>query len=78
MAVIQPPPYVTDGKHIYIWNDEYEALLADGRLRPSDPPPPPKVKPMTPREKQKLEAARKRALKDAETAIKLFGAEPKD
>ncbi len=85
------PRYVTDGSHIYLWHPEYAQMLQDGRLRPSDPPPPRVAKPPTPREKAKLDAMRKKALKDAEDAVKLlqsavasgvdttelFGAEPK-
>lgn len=80
------PEYVTDGHHIYLWHPEYERMLEDGRLRPSDPPEPPKVKKLTPREKTKLDALRKKALQDAENAVRLlskgtedlFGAEPKE
>lgn len=78
MADTQFPEYVTDGHHIYLWNDEYEALLADGRLKASGPPEPPKPRPLTPGQKAQLERLRKKALKDAEDAIKLFGAAPKD
>lgn len=90
MATERFPEYVTDGHHIYLWNEEYEPLLKDGRLRPSDPPPPRTAKKLSPREKTKLEAQRRKALADAEAAVKLFkntapadltdvfGAPPKD
>lgn len=84
------PAYVTDGFHIYVWHEEYERLLKEGKLQPSDPPPPPKVKKISPREKTKLEAIRKQALAEAERAVDLlkhtttpdledvFGSPPKD
>lgn len=68
------PDYVTDGHHIYLWNDEYEVMLADGRLRPSDPPVIPKIPKLNLREKTKLEATRKKALKEAEDAVRLLKA----
>lgn len=85
------PEYVTDGNHIYLWNEHYEQMLRDGRLKPSEPPEPRAAKKMNLREKTKLEGLRKKALQDAENAVKLlqaagegvntetlFGAEPKD
>lgn len=68
------PDYVTDGSHIYLWHPEYESLLADGRLRPSGPPEPPKVKKISQRELTKLEAIRAKALKDAEDQVRLLQA----
>lgn len=66
------PEYVTDGSHIYLWHPEYESLLATGKLQPSGPPPPRKVMALTPKQKAKLEEARKRALREAEAAVALF------
>lgn len=86
----QFPQYVTDGHHIYLWHEEYEPLLKDGRLRASEPPPPRKARPLSARERTKLEAQRRKALQDAEAAVQLFrhttpadledvfGAPPKD
>lgn len=87
--VTRYPEYVTDGSHIYLWNDEYAAMLADGRLKESGPPAPPVAKEPSAREKTKIEQLRKKALEDAQNAVKvlsasgsdlgsLFGAEPKD
>lgn len=83
------PEYVTDGSHIYLWHPEYEGMLRDGRLRASDPPKPQVVKKLNQREQTKVEALRKKALEEAENAVKiltaqapksdttnLFGAEP--
>src|ERR1041385_3915903 len=70
----QFPQYVTDGFHIYLWNEEYIKLLDDGKLKPSDPPQPKKVDKMTARQRTKLEAARKKALEDAKQAVALFEA----
>lgn len=66
------PKYVTDGSHIYLWNEEYEQMLQDGRLRPSGPPVIPKVKPLSARERTRLEALRQQALREAEEAVELF------
>lgn len=68
------PQYVTDGSHIYIWNEEFESLFEQGKLRPSPPPEVPKVKKLSPKEKVKMEAMRKKAIADAEAALKLFRA----
>ncbi len=86
------PDYVTDGFHIYLWNDEFEPLLTQGKLKESEPPAPPKITAMSPRERTKLEERRKKALEEAEAAVALFkapiagtksledvfGSEPKD
>lgn len=85
------PEYVTDGSHIYVWHEEYESLLNQGKLKASPPPSPKVLKQMTPRQQTKLEAARRKALQDAETAVELlkvpvtqtkledvFGAPPKE
>lgn len=68
------PDYVTDGHHIYLWNDEFEPLFSQGKLRESEPPEPPKVQTLTPRERTKLEETRRKALSEAEAAVKLFSA----
>lgn len=82
------PKYVTDGFHIYLWNDEFASMLGDGRLKPAEAPPTPKAKALSPREKTKIEEMRKKALQDAENTVKvlkqdvdldeIFGAPPKD
>lgn len=83
------PDYVTDGHHIYLWNDEYEQMLLDGKLKECGPPEVPKKKVLSAREKTKLEEIRKKALRDAEEAVRLyknaapsseelFGSEPRD
>jgi hypothetical protein len=66
------PDYVTDGHHIYPWNDELDTLLATGKLQPCAAPVPKAVKELTPKEKAKLEDLRKKALQQAEEAVKLF------
>lgn len=77
VAASKFPAFVTDGHHIYIWNDEYEPLLKDGRLKESDPPPPRAEKKLSSREVQELATLRQKAIDDAEKALKLFGAAPK-
>lgn len=66
------PPYVTDGNHIYLWHPEYERLFNEGKLKASEPPVIQKNKPMSARQKTKLEEARKKALADAERAVLLL------
>lgn len=75
MADVQPPKYVTDGKHIYLWHEEYAQMLEQGKLKESPPPTPKEAgKNMTHRQHAKLEEARKKALKEAEEAVALFKA----
>ncbi len=70
----QYPPYVTDGSHIYIWNDEYARLLEQGKLKASPPPQPKAQKQLSQRQQTKLEEMRKKALHDAQQAVELFKA----
>lgn len=72
MAETRFPEYVTDGYHIYLWHEEYEKLFTEGKLRGCEPPELPKVHKLTQRERTKLEEARKKALKEAEAAVRLF------
>lgn len=70
----QFPKYVTDGFHTYVWHEEYVKLLDEGKLKPAEAPTPKKADHMTERQRTKLEAARKKALHDAEQAVALFKA----
>ncbi len=68
------PAYVTDGAHVYLWNDHYAPLLEDGRLRESEPPEKPKEVKLSQREQTQIELLRKQALKDAENAVRILSA----
>ena len=67
------PEYVTDGSHIYLWHEEYASMLEQGKLKACDPPPPVVKATLTTEEKEEIEKIRKKALHDAELAIKMYG-----
>ena len=64
------PEYVTDGHHIYIWNNEFAGLFEDGKLKESGPPVVRKTKKQIAEEQ--LQALRDKAAAQADKALKDF------